>query len=64
MKKPVHRNLFVRGSALLALTISLAGCGNGSWWANDDEPKLESNQIKKLIFNLRFILIGQFYLKL
>ena len=49
MKKPVHRNLFVRGSALLALTISLAGCGNGSWWANDDEPKLESNQIKKLI---------------
>ena len=49
MKKPVHRNLFVRGSALLALTISLAGCGNGSWWANDDEPKLESDQIKKLI---------------
>ena len=49
MKKSVHRNLFVRGSALLALTTSLAGCGNGSWWANDDEPKLESNQIKKLI---------------
>lgn len=49
MKKPVHRNLFVRGGALLTLTLSLAGCGNGSWWANDDEPKLESDQIKKLI---------------
>ena len=49
MKKSVHRNLFVRSSALLALTISIAGCGNGSWWSNDDKPKLESDQIRKLI---------------
>ncbi len=33
--------------SVLALSISLSACGNGSWWSN--EPTMEAEQIKKAI---------------
>ncbi len=29
--------------------MSLAACGDKAWWSKNDEPDLESQQIKKLI---------------
>ena len=34
--------------SILALSISLSACGNGSWWSKD-EPTMEAEQIKKAI---------------
>lgn len=34
--------------SVLALSISLSACGNGSWWSKD-EPTMEAEQIKKAI---------------
>ncbi|CAM4263654.1 DUF1615 domain-containing protein [Acinetobacter pragensis] len=35
--------------SVLALSVSLAACGNGSWWSKDDEPTLNAEQIRKAI---------------
>jgi len=35
--------------SVLALSLGLAGCGNGSWWSKDDEPTLEVEHIRKAI---------------
>ena len=37
--------------SVLAISISLAACGNGSWWSKDDEPTLNAEQIRKALPN-------------
>src|SRR5690606_31603586 len=39
----------VKSLSVLALSLGLAGCGNGSWWSKDDEPTLEVEHIRKAI---------------
>lgn len=34
---------------MVAVCMSLAACGDKAWWSNNDEPELESQQIKRLI---------------
>jgi hypothetical protein len=34
---------------ILTLSLSLVACGNGSWWSDNDEPKLNQKQLKSLI---------------
>lgn len=35
--------------SVLAVSIGLAACGNGSWWSKDDEPTLNAEQIRKAL---------------
>lgn len=51
MKKIGQPKNLLRSTSLIALTLSLTACGNGSWWSHDDEPELETEQIRKLIPN-------------
>lgn len=37
--------------SVLAISISLVACGNGSWWSKDDEPTLNAEQIRKALPN-------------
>ncbi|OTG66515.1 DUF1615 family protein [Acinetobacter silvestris] len=48
MKKSVHHRV-LHSSCLLVLVLGLTACGNGSWWSNDNDPQLESEQIRQLI---------------
>lgn len=50
MKKSLHP-LIVRSSCLFALVLGLTACSNGSWWSHEDEPQLDSKQIRQLIPN-------------
>lgn len=34
---------------LFAICIAFAGCGDTSWWSQNDDPELKSEQIRKLI---------------
>ena len=49
MKKSVHCQFLLRSCTLVALTLGLSACDKGSWWNNNDEPKLDSEHIRKLI---------------
>ena len=49
MKKIGPPKILLRSIGLMFLTVGLTACGNGSWWSNNDEPSLESDQIFKLI---------------
>ena len=49
MKKIGQQKNLLRSLCLVSLAIGLTACGNGSWWSHDDEPTLESDQIRKLI---------------
>ncbi|MCW8037898.1 MULTISPECIES: DUF1615 domain-containing protein [Acinetobacter] len=49
MKKTFAYSARVRTISVLALSISLAACGNGSWWSKNDEPTLNAEQIRKAI---------------
>ena len=49
MKKIGTPKILLRSIGLMFLTVGLTACGNGSWWSNNDEPSLESDQIFKLI---------------
>ncbi|WP_445115558.1 DUF1615 domain-containing protein [Acinetobacter sp. WZC-1] len=49
MQKSVQHAMLLRPTCLLALVLSLSGCGNGSWWSDDNEARLDSEQIRKLI---------------
>lgn len=51
MKKFGLQSILIRSACLTALAIGLTACGDGSWWSNDDEPELKSEQIRKLIPN-------------
>ncbi|WDE17503.1 DUF1615 domain-containing protein [Acinetobacter schindleri] len=48
MNNTLHRIFTVKSWSVLALSLSLAGCGNGSWWSSD-EPTMEADQIPKAI---------------
>ena len=48
MNKYFAQAFSLKSLSLLALSISLVGCGNGSWWSND-EPTLEVEHIRKAI---------------
>ncbi|OTG81554.1 DUF1615 family protein [Acinetobacter sp. ANC 4648] len=48
MKKSVHRCI-LHSSYLLALVSGLSACSNSSWWSNEDNPQLDSQQIRQLI---------------
>ena len=49
MKKTFAHSARVKTISVLALSISLAACGNGSWWSKNDEPTLNAEQIRKAI---------------
>ncbi|WP_213072516.1 DUF1615 family protein [Acinetobacter rongchengensis] len=51
MKKFGLQNILIRSTCLTTLAIGLTACGDGSWWSNNDEPELKSEQIRKLIPN-------------
>ena len=51
MKKLVRHHAFIKSFSVLALSLSLIACGNGSWFANEDDEQLKQEQIKKLIPN-------------
>ena len=48
MNKYFAQVFSLKSVSILALSISLVGCGNGSWWSND-EPTLEVEHIRKAI---------------
>ena len=48
MNKYFAQAFSLKSLSLLALSISLVGCGNGSWWSND-EPTLEVEHVRKAI---------------
>ena len=48
MNKTFSTTLCFKSLSVLALSIGLAACGNGSWWSKD-EPTMEAEQIKKAI---------------
>ncbi len=49
MKKSFASSASFKTLSVLALSISLSACGNGSWWSNDDEPTMKEEQIRKAI---------------
>ena len=49
MKKSFAPTYGVKTLSVLALSIGLTACGNGSWWSNDKEPTLNAEQIRKAI---------------
>ena len=49
MNKTFTSCFSLKSLSVLALSLSLAGCGNGSWWSKDDEPTLEVEHIRKAI---------------
>lgn len=48
MNKTFSTAFCFKSMSILALSISLSACGNGSWWSKD-EPTMEAEQIKKAI---------------
>ena len=50
MKDTVFTSL-MKPFSVLALSLSLAACGDSAWWSKDNEPTLEAEQIRKLIPN-------------
>ena len=48
MNKPFSSALSFKSLSVIALSIGLSACGNGSWWSKD-EPTMEPEQIKKAI---------------
>ncbi|WP_173911081.1 DUF1615 family protein [Acinetobacter sp. Marseille-Q1618] len=50
MKNSSLSQTFVKSLSVLAISIGLVACGKGSWFA-EDEPQLETEQIRKLIPN-------------
>ncbi|WP_180115210.1 DUF1615 domain-containing protein [Acinetobacter sp. YH12140] len=48
MNKTFSTTLCFKSLSVLALSIGLAACGNGSWWSKD-EPTMDAEQIKKAI---------------
>ncbi|MGE8540656.1 MAG: DUF1615 domain-containing protein [Acinetobacter sp.] len=49
MNKKLVSSASLKTLSVLAISISLAACGNGSWWSKDDEPTLNAEQIRKAI---------------
>lgn len=49
MNKKLVSSASLKTLSVLAISISLAACGNGSWWSKDDEPTLNTEQIRKAI---------------
>ena len=49
MKQKVISSM-LKPMSILAISIGLTACGNGSWWASD-EPTLKQEQLKRLIPN-------------
>ncbi|WP_180055142.1 MULTISPECIES: DUF1615 domain-containing protein [unclassified Acinetobacter] len=39
----------IKPLSLIALSLSLAACGDSAWWNKGDEPRLDADQIKRLI---------------
>lgn len=50
MKNSSLSQTFIKSFSILSISVSLIACGKGSWFG-DDEPQLESEQIRKLIPN-------------
>lgn len=49
MNKPLSSRFLLKSFGMAAVCMSLAACGDKAWWSNNDEPELESQQIKRLI---------------
>ena len=48
MKKSFAPHVVFKACSIAAVTFMLTACGDGSWW-NDDEKKIDADQIKTLI---------------
>ena len=48
MNKTFALHFPIKSLSVLAVSLSLAGCGNGSWWSTD-EPTMDAEQIRKAI---------------
>lgn len=49
MKKFMSQPSFLKSISVMTLALSLAACGKGSIWSEDDDPTLKEEQVKKLI---------------
>ncbi|HIE4456391.1 TPA: DUF1615 domain-containing protein [Acinetobacter nosocomialis] len=49
MNKPLSSRFLLKSFGVVTVCMSLAACGDKVWWSKNDEPDLESQQIKKLI---------------
>ena len=49
MKKPLSSRFLLKSFGVVTVCMSLAACGDKAWWSKNDEPDLESQQIKRLI---------------
>ena len=49
MNKPLPSRSVFKSLSILATCVSLAACGDNAWWSNNDEPVLETAQIKRVI---------------
>ncbi len=49
MKESSQHRFLLKSLSVLAISLNLVACGNGSWFSQDDEPKLKDEQIRKLI---------------
>ncbi len=49
MKKSSQCSRLFKITPILTLSLSLAACGDSSWWSKNDEPELEDKHIARLI---------------
>lgn len=50
MKKSFHPSFLSKACSIVTISLILSACGDGSWW-NDDDKKLDVDQIKSIIPN-------------
>lgn len=49
MKTLNRPRIIFQSITILALAVGLSACGKGSWWSDDEQKQLNSEQIRKLI---------------
>ncbi|RKG31553.1 DUF1615 family protein [Acinetobacter guerrae] len=49
MNNPFKSGFYLKSLSTIALSLALAGCGDGNWWSQKDEPEFKLEQIKRVI---------------
>ncbi len=49
MKNRLVITSYFKPLSILVLSLSLVACGDRSWWSKNNEPTLESDQIKRIL---------------